>query len=438
MYVAKLIRLSILLITILSLQVWASSHSTAINALEPTLTPQQMHEDIDKWWQWTKNTHPNLSLRIADINTFENNLKELKSKLNSPLSVNDFLAHISILNGQFNDGHMNIMVPSQRRLVEQITEEKNGLFPFEVNIEDGLISISGKLGGDKSIYENARIVAINNHPIESIYTQLMSRMYGDTVAHKEALLSSKFALYYWLFIDKSKDFVITFSDKTRPLNLVVGASNNKPLSLQSSTFENTFKFEMLNPDEAKMTINEFWWHDKQAFYDFTQDAFTNLQAHKIKHLIIDVSLNRGGDDDMWKKGLLNYIADKPYRHTSFYQKKVIAEHQDEGEEIGDVISKSYQKFEPSGIDNPLYFGGKVSVLVGVNTYSSAILFANTVQDHGFARIIGDATGGYSWQTGGIQFFTLPNSKLRAVSPRFYLARPSGEGENQVVEPDTTE
>ncbi|MBS3798968.1 S41 family peptidase [Pseudoalteromonas sp. BDTF-M6] len=438
MFVARFIKLTALLITVLFHQTWASSDLTAIHSLNKTITPEQMHDDIDTWWRWVKDTHPDLSLRIEDIKTFESKLNELKSELDSPLSVNEFLTHISVLNGQFNDGHMNIMIPSQRRLVEQLANDNQGLFPFEVKIREGEISIASKLGGEKSPYENARIVAINNQPIESIYTRLMSRMYGDTVRHREALLSTKFALYYWLFIGKKEEFIIEFSDKSLPRTLIVDASKSKPMSMSKPTFDDTFKFEILSAGEAKMTINEFWWHDKQAFYDFTRDAFKTIQEHNIQHLIIDVSLNRGGDDDMWKKGLLTYIADKPYRHTSFYQKKVIAAHQDEGEKIGDVVSRQYEKYERSDVSNPLHFSGKVSVIIGVQTYSSAILFANTVQDHEFGRLVGAPTGGYSWQTGGIQFFTLPNSNLRAVSPRFYLVRPSGRGLNQVVKPNTNE
>jgi len=46
------------------------------------------------------------------------------------------------------------------------------------------------------------------------------------------------------------------------------------------------------------------------------------------------------------------------------------------------------------------------------------------------------TGDIIEGTGGIQFFTFPNSGLKAVSPRFYLVRPSGEGKGKHVIPDT--
>ena len=57
--------------------------------------------------------------------------------------------------------------------------------------------------------------------------------------------------------------------------------------------------------------------------------------------------------------------------------------------------------------------------------ASAILFANTFKDHQVGLVAGAATGGKRGQTGGIQRFILPNTGLKAVSPRFILQPPSG-------------
>jgi C-terminal processing protease CtpA/Prc len=234
-------------------------------------------------------------------------------------------------------------------------------------------------------------------------------------------------LYYWLFVAQSDSFSIVYTTAGKTEERVVQASRNLPKALLNETFEDLFKFELLDSKQALLTINLFWWQDKDRFYQFTRDAFQQIKDKNIEHLIIDVRKNPGGDDDMWKQGLLTYIADKPYRHTSRYTKKVIAKYIDEGETEGDVVTADYNKYEAPVNDEPLKFNGKVSVVVGTVTYSSAILFANTVQDFGFANIVGENSAGYSWQTGGIQFFTFPNSGLKAVSPRFYLSRPSGEG-----------
>lgn len=70
------------------------------------------------------------------------------------------------------------------------------------------------------------------------------------------------------------------------------------------------------------------------------------------------------------------------------------------------------------------------------TYSSSILFINTIQDYEFGKLVGDKTGGKSGQTGGIQTLALSNSKLFTVVPRFWLTRPKGGHNLELVTLDT--
>lgn len=400
--------------------------------LASMLTVQQMKQDIDSWLNWVDATHPNVAIRFNRDHRFKTRVKELMTAIDKPMNQQQFLAHISQLNSEFNDGHMNLFLPSQSKIIDYAVEQGQGLFPFEVLIDNGRLFITSALGGENSSVTGQQIIGINGRDVSQVYAQLIARGYGDTEQHRAALLANKFALYYWLFIEQKETFQLTLSDNKV---ITVPATRNKPRSLQRASFEQQFDFQILDDKSALLTINLFWWQDKQRFYDFTKSVFTTIKKKNIKHLIIDVRKNFGGDDDMWKQGILTYIADKPYRHTHAYVKKIIAKYMDEGETEGDVVSKEYDKFEQAHPEHPLHFNGKVTVLVGSLTYSSAILFANTVQDFGFGEVAGQPSAGYSWQTGGIQFFTLPHSDLRGVCPRFYLQRPNGKGAGEAVIPN---
>ena len=76
---------------------------------------------------------------------------------------------------------------------------------------------------------------------------------------------------------------------------------------------------------------------------------------------------------MWLEGIMPYIATKPYRNGSDYVLKIIEGRQKEGQKVGDVVRGSQSTYQPA-LDNPLRFTGKVYVLIGPYTYSSAILF----------------------------------------------------------------
>jgi C-terminal processing protease CtpA/Prc len=145
--------------------------------------------------------------------------------------------------------------------------------------------------------------------------------------------------------------------------------------------------------------------------------------------------NGGGDDDMWKQGLMRYIADKPYRHTSTYIKKVIEGRQNATEKVGDVISGTIENWEQPDLNNPLHYSGKIYVLTGRTSYSSAIVFGNTMQDFKFGTLVG--AGGYARvrSSGGIQEMILPNTGLSLIVPRFIIDRPSGVRDPALVRPD---
>ena len=81
------------------------------------------------------------------------------------------------------------------------------------------------------------------------------------------------------------------------------------------------------------------------------------------------------------------------------------------------------------------FGGKVYVLMGRTTYSSSILFINTMQDFKFATLVGEAGSARVRQSGGIQHMVLPNSKWGVIVPRFILDRPSGKRAPELAQPD---
>lgn len=160
-----------------------------------------------------------------------------------------------------------------------------------------------------------------------------------------------------------------------------------------------------------------------------------MKAAGTRTLVIDVRHNGGGDDAMWLQGLLPHIADRPYRWASRYTKKVIREDPAKPERIGEVLSGTVETWSSPAPADPLHFDGKVYVLIGPGTYSSAVLFANTVQDFRFATLVGEGGSVRSTQTGGVQKIALAQTGLALWCPRLLLVRPSGASAPVWLEPD---
>ncbi len=234
-----------------------------------------------------------------------------------------------------------------------------------------------------------------------------------------------------------ENFELLLTHDGQSKRLWLPAINVLPKSLvDADDFDKAFQFEILNKHTALMTIRNFDWNDHQAFYAFTKQAFAKIRAEQLRNLIIDIRDNTGGDDVMWKTGVLPYLADKAFRNGSTYRKRVLAGRQSGTEKVGDIVDGTVDTWMQADVDNPYRFKGNTYVLVGRLTYSSAVLFSNVVQDFGFGQLVGEAGYARSRQTGGTnQSNILPNTGLEIVVPRFILDRPSGKRDPILVSPD---
>jgi hypothetical protein len=201
-------------------------------------------------------------------------------------------------------------------------------------------------------------------------------------------------------------------------------------------FERQFSLQFVaGEDAAMLTLGSFAWPDKQQFLDFTRDAFSKIRAARSRTLIIDLRDNGGGDDVMWIEGVMPYIATKRFRTASHYRKRVIVADPAKHETVGDVVDGEIDTWFPPQPDNPLRFRGRLTVVVGAGTFSSAVSFVNVIQDFAFGTVAGVRDSVRVEQSGGARRTTLAHCGLIVVTPRFVLRRPSGARNPRLLTPD---
>ena len=357
-------------------------------------------------------------------------LSGVKARLDRSMTRDEAWVAMAALNPVMKDGHLVVTFPGGTSA--ELSRHLSGggrLFPFDVHVAaDGELFIRSALNGEASALQGRRIDAIDGVPGRQISERLLAHINGDTPAFQAALLSARFPFFYWKLFGDQQSYRL----KVAGVESVVEGRSDMPLAYADRSFEQLFRFEMPNARQAVLTVNQFYWREKSKFYDFTRDAFARMQAAGTQTLVIDIRANSGGDDDMWIEGIMPYIASKPFRNGSDYLLKVIEGRQKEGQKVGDVVHGSQSTYQPAP-DNPLRFTGKVYVLIGPYTYSSAILFTNAVQDYGFATVVGTGGAARTTQSGGTQNVKLSRTQMGLVVPRFLLKRPSGaEG---LVQPD---
>ncbi|MCO7225357.1 S41 family peptidase [Pleionea sp. CnH1-48] len=400
--------------------------------LNTMLQPEQVAEDLNQWIQFLDKTHPQLSYTVDNVEAFYGDVEKLKSSITQPISVLEFWRLVSSFNRALNDGHTVINLPKLRELANQHVRSGGGLFPYQVVFSNNRLFIRSELHGKPTKFKGYEITKINGQNIRDFVEPLLERTNGDSKRFRKALLQRRFATYIWLYYGNIKTFDLVMRKCGEEQKVTVVAS--REAFAQDKTFSDNFKFEMLDTSNALLTINTFSWGEDYAdVIEFLHLSFSKIAKSNIQHLIIDIRENGGGDDKIWIDGILPYIADKKWRTGSHYKVKVIEGRAREGQSVGDVI-EGQNSFKEVNSD-VTEFKGDVSVLISDFTYSSAILFANVIQDHGFGLLVGEATGGKSGQTGGTQATSLKYSKLRVISPRFYLERPKGGSNNKSVKPD---
>lgn len=396
---------------------------------------KQLREDLTFMMAGIRATDPDLG-HSTDVKKLDQQLHRIKADLDHPLTRSEAWMAFGTLNPILADGHLGVTFPDWQGATKAHLAAGGLLFPFEVIVsQSGEIRIQSKLGGSSSPLAGRRILGINGHPADSIAKALLARMYGDTPAFRAGLLSNRFWFFYWQVYGAPKVFDLTL-EGTAPHHMHVAASHAQPRYLVDQTiFDRAFQFRLLDKHVALMTINVFYWTDSARFLAFTRNAFRTISKQGVTTLIIDIRQNGGGDDDLWMKGILRYIATKPYRTASTYVKKVIPHHQDPGQKVGEVVHGTLDHWIQPDRDNPLHFSGKLYVLIGGQTYSSSILFSNVVQDYNFGKLAGQGGIIRASQSGGVQDIDLPNTGLNAFSPRFILTRPSGKAQPEFLQPD---
>lgn len=402
---------------------------------ERRYTARQIKADINAIEAGIAATHPDLGHSVAPARV-ASALEAVRRRVRDGMDRDAVWKELSTLNPLFADAHLFVTYADWRGDTKRHLETSGTLFPFEVSVDaSGHVRIVSELGGAPTAFAGAKIESINGVPTREVVNQLLAHVHGDSPIFRADLLSKRWWFFYWKRHGAPPTFDVAL-DRAAGEPLRIAGSRVRPAVIAGEEeFERNFTLELRPDGVAVMTVRTFSWPDPDAFHAFARHAFERMRDVGTRTLLIDVRDNGGGDDGMWLNGLLPYIGDQPYRWASHYTKRVLKDNPDKQERAGEVLSGVVETWTSPLTDSPLRFDGKVYVLVGKGTYSSAVLFANTVQDFGFGMLVGEGDSVRTTQSGGIQRIELPNTGLVLLSPRFVLVRPSGQRSPEWLTPD---
>jgi hypothetical protein len=390
-----------------------------------TIAPAALREDLRVVVDAMEHKHPALSHSVS-LARFERAARSVERQLDHPMNQTQAWVVLSQLNSTLADGHLAIGLPDWRADMAEEIKRGTGFFPFEVSVSGhGYPVILAALGGNATPLAGRQIKRINGRDARAIAQAFLMRTHGDTLPFRAALLSQRWAMFYWKMYGTPTTFDLVLAGR-RGMQRIAASRTLPDVVQRDANFDRLYQCEVGDSGKARMTVSSFLWPDKDRYFRFTHDCFARIKAAGTRQLVIDVSANGGGDDDMWKDGILRYIATRPYKQGSTYLKR---------EPDGELKSGAIQSDTIPPKDEPLHYAGEVSVIIGPWTYSSAVLFSNVVQDYRFGKIIGKGGFARSTQTGGVKSVTLPNTGLIVSVPRFIIDRPSGARQPVYIQTD---
>ncbi len=151
-------------------------------------------------------------------------------------------------------------------------------------------------------------------------------------------------------------------------------------------------------DAVYVQLNQLPNPVDQAFLD---DVFTQAIDRGSRHIVLDLRSN-GGGDSRWGDAIVSYLIPAKRQIT---MSKAWARKGKNNDQISDGVTQ----IEPRWPGR--YFAGRLWVLAGPQTFSSADWIVRAVQDNGLGTVVGEPTGNNSRSYGYVSTQSLPATGL---------------------------
>ncbi|GAA4343034.1 S41 family peptidase [Flaviaesturariibacter amylovorans] len=416
--------------------------------LPDTLTAEQVREDIRFTARTIESMHPNPWHSIPR-KAFYRLRDSLLKAANRPIPTEDAWHFIARLCAALNEGHTHATVSPA--IVEKIQQGRYGVFPVLLDeLAPGGFRVQADLSDDSSLRPGDRLLSINGRSAADILTEL-TRYSGGLPSWRRIRMKNNILAHLHLVGIRSP-YAIRYRQNGAEHEKVLTAVTYQQLLTRIEAFRKRrgavaaappYSIRRLPGDIAVLDFNHMEG-DPKAFYRFLEDSFRAFRSAPIKGFVVDMRRNGGGNSVLgWN--LLQFITDKPFRMSGDTRWKVSPEGKNAylaldsarrrsdsarwapylAQQNGYIFVNKAAAPEPPPA-NELRFRGPVAVLIGPNTFSSANMTVNTIQDYQLATLIGEPSGEPANDYGEILYFDTPNAKVNFCSSTRHFIRANGD------------
>jgi Peptidase family S41 len=398
-----------------------------------------------------EDVHPNLyANRSRDAVAADR--ARIVASLPPTLSRSDFWLRLGPFVAAFGDGHTSVAMP--REEVRRLQAAGALVFPPSVVFDDASrLAVSAPIVRDTPLGAGDRLISVNGMSADSLVRAWTAEVSGESERYRAANVATAF-----------RDFLIVHSiiapytvvseglDGVRRTVTLAGISQDALRAIvgRNATQRTSavgFTYQVLSPHTGYMDFRSMGG-DLERFKPDIADMFRRVAADSDRVLIVDLRANGGGDSRLGDE-FLRYITTTPYRMSAAKEWKMSAEYRAYlktairaplswiplweffrlGRELmngpdGKIVTlpesaETHNRAEP-------FFSGAVCVLIGPQTFSSAIDLSDAIKTYHLATLIGEETGGRPNGFGEAYFFRLPRSQLAGSVSSALFVRASGD------------
>jgi C-terminal processing protease CtpA/Prc len=380
----------------------------------------ELKRELHDWIEQVKSTHPKLDMAV-DYEELYQLKNQMLTEINDPLTQLQAFRIFSRLNPIFADAHHGIVLPGRNQKIKRAIAKGDSLFPMPVYIDDDYrIYIKDKYN---ELAASDEILSINGIEAKEISNHLERHARGDTARFRRQLVSDRFAELLWQHYGSSPSYSILIKRQSGCKQVELeGRKQVFSHRTNQQDFESQFELKYFGKKKiAYIKANTFYLpQGMDELFKFTQTAFASIKQAGSESLIIDVRENGGGDDRVWIDGIMPYIATKPWQRMANFIGRVREDDEDFPGRIGEVAVFDFQGEHT--VSDKLSFQGKLYVLTGRRTYSSAIMFAAAIQDNQLGVIVGQDSEARGCSTGMSAYHDMPSTGLVAFTPQHWYQR----------------
>jgi hypothetical protein len=400
----------------------------------------ELLEDFDLLTLALEQAHGRLN-RFFPFNEYKKEVDNIKRQLETPKTELEFYNLICPIFSSIKCGHTRISL--SENTIKSLDNQKI-FIPVQLKFINGKAFVLNSINEEK-LEKGVEVLSINNRKMDEIISGIFAKIISDggIVSAKYKKLDERFHEFYYYYIEQADKYTIQYTSnkkghpETSTLDAITNIDWRNNFNIYYNQSDELLKLTIPdNSDIAVLTIRKFVSQEINSIYgsltNFLDSAFLEIKNREIKHLIIDLRGNGGGDI---AHELYAYVVDKPVK----YCKKIntpntrysFLEYTDKGVFFNAIHPDLWKKsrnseglYELPGSDNMLVypnnlvFRDSIYILTDGNTFSAASSFSAILDDLDRATFFGEETGGCIYGSNAYDYInlTLLNTQIKVTIP----------------------